>query len=351
MNVIRSVYHELEIPLMNIFSKSLSIGIFPDKMKIAKVSPIFKNCRKTIVSNYRQISVLSCFSKILERIMYIRFADDTNLFCSNKKIRPLFLKANLELRKISEWFRANKLSLNEDKSRFTLFLATLFLPLRLPALKINDYEIKRSSSIKFLGILVDEHLSWIDHIDTLENKLSKNLGLLYKAKPFLNTKAMKSLHFLTYGNIAWCSKLMTKLKKNFSKQKQAIKTISMTSLDYKNLKSEEIMDRFGIILIIYKSNIYHTVNLMFRLKSNTIPEAFRTKCQIAQHNYATRYNENNFEEPKITFKATKFAIPSRGHRLWNKHTDRFVKTITSALLFKAKLKEYLVKLRNVTNYF
>ena len=90
------------------------------------------------------------------------FADDTNLFCANKKIKPLFLKANLELRKISEWFRANKLSLNEDKTRFTLFHRPQDidnLPLLLPALKINDYEIKLSSSIKFLGILVDEHLS------------------------------------------------------------------------------------------------------------------------------------------------------------------------------------------------
>ena len=54
--------------------------------------------------------------------------------------------------------------------------------------------------------------------------------------------------------MAWCSTLMAKLKKIFSKQKQAIKTISMTSLDYKNLKSEEIMDRLGI-LNIYKLNI------------------------------------------------------------------------------------------------
>ena len=47
---------------------------------------------------------------------------------------------------------------------------------------------------------------------------------------------------------------MAKLKKIFSKQKQVIKTISMTSLDYKNLKSEEIMDRL-CILNIYKLNI------------------------------------------------------------------------------------------------
>ena len=140
----------------------------------------------------------------------------------------------MELRKISEWFRANKLSLNEDKTRFTLFHGPQDrdnLPLRLPALKINDYGITRSSSIKFLGILVAEHLSWIDHINTLENKLSKNLGVLYKAKPFLNAKAIVSLYFsffhnyLTYGNIAWCSTSMAKLKKIFIKQKQAMKTI------------------------------------------------------------------------------------------------------------------------------
>ena len=95
------------------------------------------------------------------------------------------MKANSELRKISEWFRANKLSLNEDKTRFTLFHRPQDrdnLPLRLPALKINDYEIKRSFSIKFLGILMAEHLSWIDHINTLENKLSKKLRYSVQSK-------------------------------------------------------------------------------------------------------------------------------------------------------------------------
>ena len=79
--------------------------------------------------------------------------------------------------KISEWFRVNKLSFNEDKTKFTISHRPQDrdnLLLQLPALKIDNYEIKRSSSIEFLGILIDEHLSWIDHIKTLENKLSKN---------------------------------------------------------------------------------------------------------------------------------------------------------------------------------
>ena len=120
-------------------------------------------------------------SEFLKPIM---FADDTNLFCKSKTVKTLFLKANIELKKISEWFQANKLSLNEDKTRFTLFHKLQDrdnLPLQLPVLKINNYEIKRSTSIKFLGVMVDEHLNWKDHINIIENKLSKNLGLLHKA--------------------------------------------------------------------------------------------------------------------------------------------------------------------------
>ena len=101
--------------------------------------------------------------------------------------------------------------------------------------------------------------------------MKENLSLLYRGKPFLNAEAMKSLYFsffhsyLRYENIAWCSTSMAKLKKIFSKQKRAIKAMLMTPLDYKNLKSEEIMDKL-VILNIYELNLYHSVNLMFREK-------------------------------------------------------------------------------------
>ena len=148
---------------------------------------------------------------------------------------------------------------------------------------------------------MDEYLILIDHINILENKLPKNLSLLYKTKPFLNDKAMKSLYFpffhsyVTYENKAWCSTSMGKLKKVFSKQKQVIKTV--TSLDHKNLKSEEIMNRLDI-LNIYKLNIYYTVNLIFRVNNNTISEAFRAKFQIVQYN-------SRQDKAKITLKNLK----------------------------------------------
>ena len=72
-NAVKQVFHNIQKPLKHIFSLSLfSFGIFPDELKIAKVTPIFKTGERSSVSNYRPISVLLCFSKILEKIMYNR---------------------------------------------------------------------------------------------------------------------------------------------------------------------------------------------------------------------------------------------------------------------------------------
>ena len=77
-NVIKTIYEELKRPLLNIFYQSLKSGIFPDKLKISKVFLIYKSGEKYVLSNYRPTSVLPCFSKILERIMYNRLYNYLN---------------------------------------------------------------------------------------------------------------------------------------------------------------------------------------------------------------------------------------------------------------------------------
>ena len=87
------------------------------------------------------------------------FADDTNLFFSHKNIKDLFQPVNSELGKVFKWFNVNKLSINKDKTKYTFFHKAREkdnIPLKLPALFINDKEIERVTSIKFLGVLFDE---------------------------------------------------------------------------------------------------------------------------------------------------------------------------------------------------
>ena len=57
------------------------------------------------------------------------------------------------------------------------------LPLKMPELKIGNSIIKRKSSVKFLGVMLDVNISWKDHIKTMEKKLAKNIDLLYRSLP------------------------------------------------------------------------------------------------------------------------------------------------------------------------
>ena len=100
VNIFTSVYELIKKPLLKIFSESIDLGIFPENMKIAKVTPIFKSGKKEFLTNYRPISVLSYFSKILERIMYNRvynYLNNNNLLFHSLVLGTVILLITLLL--------------------------------------------------------------------------------------------------------------------------------------------------------------------------------------------------------------------------------------------------------------
>ena len=70
--------------------------------------------------------------------------------------------------------------------------------LRLPTITFNSIKIKHESSVKFLGVIIDENITWNKHIELVENKISKNIGILYKPSHYLDKKSLKSI-FLRYS--------------------------------------------------------------------------------------------------------------------------------------------------------
>ena len=92
---------------------------------------------------------------------------------------------NQELLNIQTWFNVNKLSLNITKTKYSFVHSLAYqdlIPLRLPSLIINSISIRREITMNCLEILLDENIIRRNHIASIESKVSKNLGILYKAR-------------------------------------------------------------------------------------------------------------------------------------------------------------------------
>ena len=174
------------------------------------------------------------------------------------------------------------------------------IPLKLPLLQLTSNIIERENSLKFLGVILDEHLTWKKHIQLIENKVSKNVGVLHKPSTLINSKCLRSIYFsfihsyINYANIAWASTNKTNLKKLFGKQKQAARIISNQD---RFTHARPLLQTLNT-LNVYQINLLQVLLFMHKIKTNSSPRIFLHQFQTINHKYAIRYSRNNFKEPK-----------------------------------------------------
>ena len=120
----------------------------------------------------------------------ILFADDTTIYFSHNNVDFLKWCLSEDLKALSDWFRANKLTLNLQKT-----VCVHFTDKQLDAgggILLGDVEISFTNNTKFLGVWLDKNLSWKGHTSKLMIKLKRNLSLLREAKKFLEYTDLKN---------------------------------------------------------------------------------------------------------------------------------------------------------------
>ena len=134
------------------------------------------------------------------------FADDTNLFVFARTYAQLQQKANECLSNLQNWFIANKLSLNIEKTNFTIFAhKDKNNEKDLITLSIGGQAIKKVNCCKYLGVFVDDKLNWKEHIDYIYKKLVKFTSLFYKIRHLLPFACLKMLYYaFVYPHIQYC---------------------------------------------------------------------------------------------------------------------------------------------------
>ena len=183
------------------------------------------------------------------------FADDTSGIITGKNLQELVQKMNIEINKLANWFRANRMAVNISKTKYIIFHTkgkkienfdnnsivydedevggpsdpALITPL---GHIFDAHPSADQKSYKLLRVLFDETLSFNSQLKFLTNKLSKSLFCLNRAKNVLDAKSLKTLYYaLIHSNLTYCiGPLSAMSKANSTKilkiQKKAIRAIT-----------------------------------------------------------------------------------------------------------------------------
>jgi len=265
----------------------------------------------------------SCNGNILS------FADDTTLYMSNSNLRALFLEANEQVSKLFDWFCANRLSLNPTKTKYIIIrphqqqcnFTGLNVAINSTILKRigNDCEEK---SVTFLGIFIDENLSWKYHMAHVNKRISSALFSIKQVKNILPKDCLRALYFalihshICYGILAWGNCTAKTLHRTVILQKSAIRTINNAKLK----SHTDPLFKATNIMKITDQYIFQSTLFVFDFITKYLPCSFE-KMFIFNHDIpnsrVTRQCDLLYEARCKTNFANKlplYAIP----KIWNK---------------------------------
>jgi len=481
--LVQVVADNIVLPLQYLINMSFMRGIVPTKLKIAKVIPVFKKGDRLHVSNYRPISLLNVFDKILEKLMYSRlyayllknnllykyqfgfrknhstslalvdvldtinnyldkhekviaiyldlqkafdtvdhdillykmynygirgellkwfrsylsdrqqyvcvgnacsdfrpikcgvpqgsvlgpllfliyvndisevipnadirlFADDTNVFVHGKHINSVAADANAVLLMINKWFIENKLSLSLDKTCFSVF-GCRNVDTAIVHLHISNHSLKHVRSCKYLGVIIDDELSWKEHIHNLYNILLKFIRIFYKIRAVVPNSMLKMLYFsfiyprLLYGIEVYGTAGSTILRKLKTLNNKLLRILQRKPFDsstaglYKSYDTLPIDKLYEFRLLLLMHNFVH--------HKHRLPNAFLHYFvpNKAIHDFNTR-TKTDFHLYSVNKTQGQKCVKYNGSLLWNRLPSS-LKSYTSTTLYKRTLKLYLAQ--------
>ena len=288
----------------------------------------------------------SCNSNILS------FADDTTLFLSNSDIGSLYEEANKEMNSLYMWFCANKLSLNAKKTKYIILKPhSKKCSVENRKLSIDGVSLERigndcvSKSTKFLGICLDENLTWKHHIANVNSKISRALFSIKQVKNILPVSMLNKLYFalihphLIYGILSWGSAGKSTLQKTVTLQKRAIRMINKKSY---NSHTDPLFLSSSIIKMQDLYNYQATI-FMFDYTRKKLPSSFDSvfpyNCEIQNLRYTRQSRLLHIPRCESNFasKLPLYMLPS----IWNKWSSHLSEN-TTRNQFRKHVKSTLI---------
>ena len=116
-------------------------------------------------------------------------------FLMVRPLKELELLINEELAHVQEWLVLNKLTLNVKKSNFTIFKSQRRKLTKHLSLKLNNEMLQCIEHTKFLGIIIDQHLTWKNHVNYVTKKIIRTTGVLCRIRFYISQPLLRMLYY------------------------------------------------------------------------------------------------------------------------------------------------------------
>jgi hypothetical protein len=282
-------------------------------------------------------------ANVSNKLFTILFADDTNVFLSGNDLATIVNQLNTELQKLTTWLHSNKLSINIGKTQYMVFRTRNKRIDFDVNVTISGQTIKRVQSTRFLGVILNEYLSWNEHINMISKKMAKGIGILCKARKFLCKSTLITLYnsfiypYMTYCVEVWGCTTRHNVNYLTKLQKRAVRLITFSGY------REHTLPLF-VDLNVLKFEYVHVLFLatfMYKCMSNQVPHIFSSF--FVKIRSITRQN-NLLKLPQFRLQCSRNFPRYQGVLIYNMHLP-IINNSNSVSSFKKRMKNTLYNIQ------
>ena len=251
------------------------------------------------------------------------FADNMAIFLHNKNITDLTNQGTETMKLITEWFMTKKLTLSIGKSKFLLFHGRRKNSHEyIKAISIGKDEIPRVTQFKYIGLTLDENLTWEPHINNICSALVRYYSIFYNIRNSITFDIARAIYYACiYPHTSYTIEIYgtandTLMSKLQVQQNKLLKLI--TKRDYR-CSTNKLHHENRILQVKHIHELY-TLAFVFRCLKDTPIEPFKDffMRRGEEHEYDLRNNEN-LSNSQIFLNTGKITTHTDGAVLWNKY--------------------------------
>jgi hypothetical protein len=268
------------------------------------------------------------------------FADDTNLFVSGSNLTDVFNTTQDILNTLCQWFKDNQLTLNIDKTCYSVFTNKAIPEC---SLLIDNVLIKRENSVRYLGMYLDEKLNFKSHIDHICKKLIQLTGASGYISKFIHKNNLLQIYFAyIFPHIKYGIEIFGCCPGYIFKQLQATQTRLLKLLLGKG-RRESTTNMFRDLGLLNCNQIYELYLCLFVYKQQNLllPQIFNGFYILVKHTgRRTTRQFNDIFLPKYRTTQGQKSVKYVGGKMWN-NLPIHIKNSRSVVIFKTQCKLYL----------